>query len=321
MPIALIRSLIALASVSVTTGAFASPATLQRALNALTAISTVAPDARGTVCQELKGVIAELDADLMANAQYAPVRARTFQAYGIFCAGREDNEGDALIQVNPLVWQGQPVCAKNARHTYRCGYDHSRGRGMLIYERPTAPVLESFLVCAQSAGQSSGLFASGYSITSNCVVSTLDWFAYTNLHPGVDVRSDVRGVLKWEQGRTITHPIQLPKFLADQCATAFSEAVYCSPTLMVLPTIDANVVDVCGLQSSRAAFGLNFIQISSASSRWRCDRFDLRRQTPDNNPISIREGACVPDREGQIHPTCDLPFLPRQQYPIRVRND
>jgi hypothetical protein len=302
--------------------AFADATLVQKGLNALMAVSTVSDANRPAACEEIRSARNSLDAALASEPTLSGLRQQVTKAENIFCSVREDGvDQDPLVQINPLVWQEQPHCIQDSRKVYKCSYNHDRGRGMFIYERPTPPVLQHYLVCAQSAGESSGMFGSGYSITSRCVVSTLDWYAYVRLDPQMRIRSDVRGVLRWENGSALTRPIQLPRFLAEQCSSAFPEAIHCSPTLMILPTTNADLVDVCGLHSERRAFGLQFIQISSASSRWKCTRADLRVQTPDENPHSVRESECIPDFTGMVDASCDLPFLPRQQYPIHVKRD
>lgn len=302
--------------------ALASASLVQRGLNALTAVSTVAPAQRTSACAEVRAAKVALEEALPSEPVLESLHSRLGRADAVFCSVQEnDVNTDPAVQTNPLVWQSQPECTDSPRQVYRCSYNHDRGRGMFIYERPTPPVLEHFLVCAQSAGESSGLFSSGYSITSRCVVSSVDWFAYVRLDPQIRIRSDVRGVLRWESGRAKTRPIQLPRFLAEQCATAFSEAIFCSPTLMVLPTTNPNVVDVCGLHSSRQALGLQFIHISSVSSQWQCTRTDLRVQTPEPNTLSVKESECIPDSSGEVDASCDLPYLPRDQTIVRVKQD
>jgi hypothetical protein len=298
----------------------ASSETLQRGLNALTAVTTVSEADRPAACHELTGALNDLAARVAAEPQWAALHRRVRAARKLFCLGRENND-DPLVQMNPLVWQEQPSCVNSPRYVYRCSYNHERGRGLLIYERPTPPAVQHYLVCAQSAGESRGLFSSGYSITSKCIVSSLNWHVYAKRDLSMPTRTDVKGVFNWERGRSMTRPIQLPRFLAEQCRSAFSEAIYCSPTLMVLPTLDPDVIDVCGLQTNREAFGVAFIQVSSASSRWSCQRKDLRVQTPYNDHLNTRDSECVPDWKGEVHPSCDLPYLPPQQNPIRERRD
>jgi hypothetical protein len=298
-----------------------TPQVLARVLNSITAVTTTTGEQLKTSCLELQQALPEL-------AQAAPAEQNSWRelltsgqtSWDLFCSPREDAT-NPLSQLDPQVWQGAPYCLQGGRPTYRCSYNHNRGRGLFIYERPSAPILDNFLVCALSAGESSGPFASGYSITNRCVVSSLDWYAYVRLDPVMSIRSDVKGVLRWENGKARTQPIKLPKFLYDQCSTAFKESFFCTPALVVLPTTQSDTVDVCGLHSKRTSIGISFLSISSASSKWSCERMNLREVSPQSQTLSVKESQCIPDFTGAVDSSCDLPYLPRTQYPIRVKEE
>ena len=172
-----------------------------------------------------------------------------------------------------------------------------------------------------TAGQSGGAFSSGYAITSRCLVSSADWRAYaSNVGPDLSARSDVQGLLTWMYQDSYMAPMAMPGSLYSQCRDAFSDSLFCSPSLIVLPTQVPEQVDVCKLDSRRSALNLGIIKISSGSSKWTCTRTDLRLQERDEI-LSTQEENCVPNMLGQVDPQCDLPYIPRAQQPIRVNHE
>lgn len=231
-----------------------------------------------------------------------------------------DDKSELPKEIPATQWEAQPECKKGDRFLHRCQFNHKRGRGLFIYQQPGVYSFPNFLVCALSAGQSSGPFSSGYSITSRCEVSSLDWLGYVNLDPQIRTRTDVRGFLTWSEQSGTMSPIKLPQVMAAQCAAAFPESIFCAPSLIVLPTKNPHHVDVCALHSHRSAFSLFFISISSRSSRWKCQRTDISQVVRDGM-LSSSEERCVPNFAADIDPSCDLPYIPRTQNNIHVLSD
>jgi hypothetical protein len=228
-------------------------------------------------------------------------------------------ESGSAQNTPPSIWTSEPFCNQNSGNVLACKYSHTNERGIFILKQPNKLSFANYLVCTQSADETSGLFASGYAIKSRCELSSVHWQSYANLDPSQEMRSDVKGLLNWTNQTTNSRPISMPQLLADQCATAFPEALYCTPTLMVLPTKTDEKVDVCGLQTEKWALGAVVISITSASSKWVCTQFDLSNTVTENN-LSYAEAQCIPNANSEYDSSCDLPYIPRTQEKIRVQN-
>ena len=218
------------------------------------------------------------------------------------------------------TWDEPPLCPANSRYNHLCYFNKKTGRGLFIFEEPEIQAFSNYLVCASKAGEHSGFFGSGYAITSRCLISSLDWRVYTHIDKDTRIRNDVRGFLNWTESNAFEKPIALPVALAEQCREAFKGAIYCSPQLIVLPTQVSKAFDVCELETYRSAVSILFISIKSGSSHWKCQRFDLAKD-PVNEILSVEEESCLPNYAAEVDPGCDLPYIPRTEYPIREKWD
>ncbi len=112
--------------------------------------------------------------------------------------------------------------------------------------------------------------------------------------------------------------MEIPFALAEQCLTTFTDAAFCSPTLVVMPTQNPDVFDACGLQTNLHDFNAIVARIAHGTSRWVCESKDLR-VVDKQNRLSMREWDCVPNMWGNISAGCKLPYLPTTQH-VRTRN-
>lgn len=228
---------------------------------------------------------------------------------------------DGSAEIPSALWQSAPLCATGDRRVRVCRYSHSAGRGLFIYRQDSVAAFSNFLVCALSANSTGGPLSSGYSITSRCTLSNLSWDAYLPLYPrSREIRPDVLGVLRWPDLDAAGTPIELPAALSTQCELAFSNALFCTPTLMVLPVDAGRTVDVCSLRTKRSTVRLPFIRISSGSSRWECGRVDLaaRIDFRPHSSLPYKEQRCVAAPNGRVNSSCDYPYVPRTQKDVRV---
>jgi hypothetical protein len=166
-------------------------------------------------------------------------------------------------------------------------------------------------VCAFTGATGEWLFESDYVISSKCVVSELDWRS-----PGG--RPDVRGVFQWLDEPGTRKPAKLPFALGEQCQTTFSDAAFCSPTLVVMPTQNPDVYDACGLQTHLKGFNPIVVNIVRGQSRWVCETKDLRVVNKQER-LSVHEWDCVPNLRGNISSMCKLPYLPTTKS-VRYRD-
>jgi hypothetical protein len=209
-------------------------------------------------------------------------------------------------------WNAQPLCNDANFAITECSFTHKNGHGLFVVGQPGVHSGSNFLVCASMAGQSQSFLDSSELVTSRCMVSSLDWRNGTG-------RSDYRGVFNWLIDATRYEAKNIPALLAEQCRTAFPEAAYCAPTLLVLPTGDSNLLDVCGLHTQRNDINLVVLRIHQGNSRWKCERKNLA--IADSQPrLSVAEWSCVPNAWGYVDPLCALPYIPTTE-PLRVCPD
>jgi hypothetical protein len=297
---------------------------LENALNLLIELASVQGQPiqiTGPICDKVEKFILSQEAS-SNSISIQNIVDRLKQSSLTVCAVSQPQDEEEPKSEKPVpqsVWTDEPLCQVSNKNTMSCKYSHKNERGLFIFKQPTAKSFPNYLVCAQSADQSGGIFASGYAIKSRCEVSALHWQGYTNLDPNQEMRSDVQGLLKWTSQPTVSRPIAMPQLLADQCTSAFSDALYCTPTLLVLPTLSSQELDVCGLQTEKWALGISYISISANSSKWKCKRHNLAAVVKDE-VLPLSESQCVPNFKAEYDNSCDLPYIPRSQEKIRVND-
>jgi hypothetical protein len=214
---------------------------------------------------------------------------------------------------DPIVlWDGVPICQTGNSQILSCQHNAKTGRGLFIYSASDSPERASTLVCAHFEATSKNPIEFLQEVDSRCVVTELDWrYEF--------VRSDVQGVNTWVSSPIGQTALQMPSFLREQCRDSFSDAVYCTPTLIALPEKDSSHLTLCSLRTQDYRFGLGpILTIASSNSRWECQSKSLIVPDKDRR-LSVEERACVPDQIGQLmNVYCRLPYVPVARHPLRV---
>ena len=284
---------------------------LQDGLNAVTQLSR--PPISEDTCQRAQSTMLRMDGQERALESLKDQLRLLLQRN---CNSVHENEvvtfeSDAFIAFSndDSTWKTQPVCDPS-RKTIECRYNHDTGRGIFIFEQPSTYSKPNFLVCAQSTGEWSSLFGSGYAIASKCQASSLYWRGYQSVAADRPMRNDVKGVKAWPLREGQGVPIQFPQPLADICQTVFPDSAYCTPSLLVLRATDkVDVLDACHLKTRRSSTKFLFIRVSSENSKWVCERFDLSR-TVEQRRLTSKERQCIPDMWGHVSKSCALPYIP-----------
>jgi hypothetical protein len=209
-------------------------------------------------------------------------------------------------------WSAQPLCNGAWGNIHTCEFNHKNGHGLLILQQKSVNSFPNYLVCASMTGQTNNWFDNTEIVTSNCLVSSVDWRS----NPG---RSDARGVLSWLQEPASYKTLSVPASLAEHCKGLFAEASYCSPTLLVLPSENPHAFDVCWLKTFRSETRLVVLDVNTYNSEWHCERKDLRFVDTQER-LGANAWRCVANDWGYVNPKCPLPYIPTTQR-IRVNRD
>jgi hypothetical protein len=209
-------------------------------------------------------------------------------------------------------WSAQPLCNTEAGNIPECAFNHQNGHGLFVLQQANKHSFPNFLVCASTAGQTRSFLDFTELVSSRCLVSSLDWANGSG-------RSDFRGVFNWANMKSRYDILAMPAPLAQHCASAFSEATYCSPSLLVLSTRTTEEFDVCSLYTKRSSLNLIVLEVHRGNSKWKCERKDLRN--PDSQErLPVGDWNCVPDLWGNVNELCALPYIPTTE-PLRAITD
>lgn len=208
------------------------------------------------------------------------------------------------------VWSSDPTCRGGDAGIRVCRYNHETGRGLFVYRKDKDDGA-NYLVCSMSANSRHDILSASDAITSRCRVSSFPWDRFLPVDEGT--RRDARAVLTWPDQDARGTPIEMPLPLQKQCELAFADALFCAPTLIVLPAGFRRFVDVCSLFSKRKSFGLPFIRFRDSSSEWKCARMDLKEDVRIyyGGGMSEAERMCRAGRNGKVDRKCSAPFVPR----------
>lgn len=241
-------------------------------------------------------------------------------------------------------WKRQPNCQAHDK-TFRCRYNHSSGRGLFILRQPTftwekrnsyPTPWPQYLVCAQGAYlKSFGAIGHRVEVLHSCRISTVlfDQYLKTLEHSQspdiiapneldmvpIDLRSDVMGLIRWTLSPGRGKALAIPNELGEQCQGIFSDAYYCSPTLIVLPTYKGDKVDVCTMKADIKRFTFIVASFSRVESQWFCQRMDIGKPIIDEDHHEHKT-HCIPHLNGEIHSSCILPYIPVRQEVHLVRS-
>lgn len=210
------------------------------------------------------------------------------------------------------IWDGQPLCRTGDERILHCSHNSVTGRGLFVYSGSDTTQNSPTLVCAHFSASSRSPFDYLQETGSRCVVTEFDW-RYESL------RSDVRGVYNWQSSPIGSAALQIPALLTEQCSKVFSDAAYCTPTLIVLREKEETSISTCALRTHDQRFGVGpFLRINSSNSRWHCERKSLLVPNKDER-LSVEERSCIPDEFGRIkNDYCRLPYLPVVRRPVRT---
>lgn len=247
----------------------------------------------------------------VANAHEIPAATRMLQLENQLNA-MLPSQAEATEAVAMAPWSAQPLCNTEAGNIPECKFNHHNGRGLFTLQQVNKSSFPNFLVCASAAGQIRSLLNFAEVISTRCLVSTLDWANGSG-------RSDFRGVFNWLEMKSRYEVLAMPAPLAQHCVSAFLDATYCSPSLLVLPTPTAEEFDVCSLYTKRTSLNLIVLEVHRGNSKWKCERKDLR--IPDSQErLSVGAWNCVPDLWGNVNELCALPYIPTTEA-LRARTD
>ena len=127
-----------------------------------------------------------------------------------------------------------------------------------------------------------------------------------------DLRSDIKGLFYWIDKKTKYDPVKIPQPLMTQCNEVFKDAYFCTPTLIVLPTIEEDVVDICQMKTKNTDIRVPFLRVAKANSKWDCQSTDMKEPT-FKEKLDKKEHLCVPRDSGNIKKSCLLPYIPNDQ--------
>ncbi|MFZ9518852.1 MAG: hypothetical protein ACO3A4_00075 [Silvanigrellaceae bacterium] len=246
------------------------------------------------------------------KSRFSDVAARIFAERCMIAKENEPRTDDSLKSPIDETWDGKPMCRQGDERTIACSHNPTTGRGLFAYSGSSTPANSPTLVCAHYEMSALSPLDFVQEIGSRCAVAEFDW-----RYEGS--RSDVFGIQNWVNSSKGAAALRMPGWLKDQCQMSFPDALYCTPTLIVLPERDATTLSVCALKTRDYRFGLGpFLRISSVNSAWHCESKSLL--VPDRDQrLSVEERSCVPDDLGRVmNDYCRLPYMPVARKPLRT---
>ncbi|MEN9825415.1 MAG: hypothetical protein RI953_1160 [Pseudomonadota bacterium] len=231
------------------------------------------------------------------------------------CARSPENDPqNPYTTKSPLdeTWDGKPNCRQSDQRTITCSHNPVTGRGLFAYSGSSTPTNSPTLVCAHHETSSQSPLDMTQEINSRCVLTEFDW-----RYEGS--RSDVFGMHNWLNSSKGAAALSMPGWLKDQCSNSFPDALYCTPTLIVLPESDPASLSICALKTRDYRFGLGpILRISSSNSHWQCESKSLLVPDKDQR-LTVEERSCVPDELGRVmNEYCRLPYMPVARKPLRT---
>ncbi|NBW82318.1 hypothetical protein EBR21_11245, partial [bacterium] len=161
------------------------------------------------------------------------------------CARSPENDSQKPDSAKPPVdetWDGKPICKDSDRRTIACSHNTITGRGLFAYSGSSGPINSPTLVCAHYEISSRSPLDFTQEVDSRCVLTEFDW-----RYEGS--RSDVFGMHDWLNSSKGATSLSMPGWLKDQCSRSFPDALYCTPSLIVLPESDPSSLSICALKT------------------------------------------------------------------------
>ena len=130
----------------------------------------------------------------------------------------------------------------------------------------------------------------------------------TKIRSGLDndLRSDLKGLFYWIDKKTKYDPVKIPEPLMTQCKEVFKDAYFCTPTLIVLPTIEDDVVDICQMKTKNTDVRVP-LRVAKANSKWDCKSTDMKEPT-FKEKLDRKEHLCVPRDSEKLKELSTLTF-------------
>lgn len=229
--------------------------------------------------------------------------------------GAEDDSTQPQAAQPPVkvdLWDGKSRCLMDSQRVLQCEHNGASGRGLFVYSGSESYTNSPSLVCAHFAATGRSPFELYQEVDHRCVLTEFDWRYESS-------RSDVQGMKTWLKTEVAHSNLQIPASLAEQCQRVFPDALYCTPTLIVLRERNPDEVSICGLKTRAQLLGLlPLLRISSLNSRWACESKSLLSPDSDQR-LSVEERSCVPDHLGRLmNNYCRLPYMPVARHPVRT---
>jgi hypothetical protein len=278
---------------------------LHEGLSIVAGLSSIEPNDRLTACAQLDTLRVQLTPVIGSFPQLRHLYTSLPELKERFCTS--DVPSDTIREFSSQAGTPQaptlpPNCNTGIGPIPNCTFNEENGRGLFTMGQTAFQKKPNFLVCVMSAGAGSWMLHSDYIIKGRCLVSGIDW-------KDTPPRSDVDGVFNWLEASAHRSPIALPQPLSEQCRQAFPEAAFCSPSMVVLPTRDTNVFDICSLHSHQNQWNVVLFRINNSNSHWDCETKDLR-VVDQQIEFGGRDWECVPNVVGHVNNRCILPFVP-----------
>ena len=283
-------------------------------LNLVQQIKESGPDLSAEVCRAADHYLAKADdeyladylADIVATRCAADSNGSSYLR--TFRRARDKPVSAAAESQGGGFWNGSPYCSDPA-NTFLCEFNHDVGKGAFIMGIPGQDFPRTYLVCAMVDSVSSNFIAAGQTTRSKCRMSEVFWSSYVRYPAG-----PTKPFFNWLKTDYYGDPQKVPASFMEVCEAAFPEAKFCSPQLIVQPTLNTAKVNVCALHTSHQAFNLlGLVKLKSGSSRWQCDRFDFDAPVKKKNQ-TVAERRCTDYRGPSLADRCTLPWIPYKSW-------
>ncbi|NRA67804.1 MAG: hypothetical protein HRU19_25205 [Pseudobacteriovorax sp.] len=248
--------------------------------------------------------------------------------YNLRCSSNNETRNHSLSSIEIRrnidfhVWDEDTLCpgVEGEGPNLLCRYNPNTGNGLFVYR--SSEVIDNrlrYLVCTSTASETSGGLQSKYALDANCIISNGAWGAASR---GVDngqwKQTTERAAFRWYHERNFKKPVEIPIALKDQCRIGFSEALYCSPQLIIFNDTNHADITVCRLSTIRRSTSFLFIRVDDHKSKWTCSHLNFNKSLKDS--FSNDERYCAPDWRGQLNPGCHLPTLAEDKHYRPVPN-
>jgi hypothetical protein len=222
----------------------------------------------------------------------------------------EDEITDAIFNDEMMDWARRASCSKT-KNNIRCTYHAATGKGLSIVRlgEEFRKYTDSYLVCAQAAYtkdlQILIKWREGYNITHKCMISKKNFAKDRNTRYNEIKDEETSYLFNWAS-KKYGSAIATPKAMDAQCKLGFSDAHYCTPTMVILPTEHTYKKTVCSLETKARATNLLIAKVSSTKSKWECTSYNLLNSYNGRSKMDDNDQNCM-DKN------CALPYIPEEK--------